>query len=78
MTQPQPQASSHLTPREMSLRVLRAPMRSRLFCPSQTCLNCARQPERNGLDRIHAAEIHQCTIAPQLHAASMDEEAKQE
>lgn len=43
----------------------------------KTCLNCARQPEQNRLDRIHAAEIHQCTIAPQLHAASMDEEAEQ-
>lgn len=36
----------------------------------KTCLNCARQPQQNRLDRTHAAEIHQCTIAPQLHAAS--------
>lgn len=49
---------------------------SHLFYPSKTCLNCARQPEQNRLDRIHAAEIHQCTIAPQLHAASTNKEGK--
>lgn len=38
---------------------------------------CASARAKNRLDRIHAAEIHQCTIAPQLHAASTNKEGKE-
>lgn len=48
------------------------------FIPSIQSLNFVRvSPSKNRLDRIHAAEIHQCTIAPQLHSASTNKEGKE-